>query len=543
MNMNEIPTIQRDVKKISTIADWWRECHKDPSLLYHEDDVAKRAGLRVALINPPHIQNKKFFARVAFEPVGLAYVASSLEKAGFEVKIVDAIGEAFDQYNVFDNERVTVGLSFDEICQSVEEFAPDFIGIGAPFTVRAEAIYKCSDVLKACPALKDIPIFSGGIHCSTYPKETLSQSSIDFVIQGEGEVTSVLLLDALRDNSPELYNLPCLAFKNDDGSVKLNARGQGIDDLDALPHPARHLLNMENYMKAAKRFRSGRGGGSRFASVTTSRGCPLQCTFCTTHDMMGRKYRYRSPQNVIDELLLLKREYNVEEIHFEDDQLTIRRGRFEEMMDLMIQHDINVKWDTPNGVLASSIASPEIIEKMKKSGCWYICVAPESGDQEVVDQIIKKKQKLTKVDFVVEHAAKLGIRVDAFFVIGSIGETKQQIMNSIEYAKKLRRLGAKWCHFHIATPFDGTPLYKLAEAHGYLVEKKGGQEFAGEMRIKTDNFTPEEIDEFYVAAHSMNPRFEPLRLKLALSAFRQEPLKVFKAFVRFLTTKNSHMSQ
>jgi len=526
--------------KIELLFDDWND---SPSKIYEISKLEKRFGAVVVLINPPHIQDKKFFARVAFEPVGLAYVAASLEKAGYKVFIIDAIGEAYDQYNDFDEERCTVGLSFQEISNRVEQLKPNYIGIGAPFTVRAEAIYRCAEVLKSNRNLTMIPIFSGGIHCSTYPVEVLSKSPIDYVIQGEGEVTATLLLDTLLDGGA-VNNIPNLGYRDKDNVIKINERSGGIEKLDEIPHPARHLLPMKNYIKAAGKFRSGRGGGSRFASITTSRGCPLECSFCTTHDMMGRKYRYRSPENVLEELLLLKKNYEIEEVHFEDDQLTIRKERFEKILDLMISNKLNIKWDTPNGVLATSIAEDIIIEKMKKAGCWYICVAPESGDQYVVDKIIKKRQKLTKVDMVVKKAAELGIRVDAFFVIGNVGETKQQIQNSIDYGKKLRSLGAKWCHFHIATPFDGTPLYKLAELHGYLVHApKGAVSFAGEKRIQTGDFSPLDVDEFYRQAHSMNPRYEFLKVKMVWSAFLQEPKKVITAILRHLRTGNSHLSQ
>lgn len=531
------------IKFTSPGETYFNQVNASPERLYAPDLRVDRSKFTVVLINPPHIQNKKFFARVAFEPVGLAYVASSLEKAGYKAYIVDAIGEAYDQYNEFDEHRCTVGLSFSEIIDRIRQLNPDFIGIGAPFTVRAEAIYRCADEIKNAAGLENIPIFSGGIHCSTYPEEVLTKSSIDYVIQGEGEVTATVLLDRLIAGE-RVNDLPNLAFKDEFGKCVINARSGGIENLDELPHPARHLLPMEQYMRAAKRYRSGRGGGARFASITTSRGCPLECSFCTTHDMMGRKYRYRSPENVLEELLHLKNTYDIKEVHFEDDQLTIRKDRFERILDLMIENDLNLKWDTPNGVLASSIATDELIEKMKLAGCWYLCVAPESGDQHVVDKIIKKRQKLGKVDKVVKKAADLGIRVDAFFVIGNVGETKEQIQNTINYAKKLRDLGAKWCHFHIATPFDGTPLYKLAELHGYLVTiPKTKLDFAGQKRIKTEEFTPEDVDNFYLQAHRLNPRFEFMKIKLVVSAFLQEPLKTARAILRFLKTGNSHFSQ
>ena len=503
--------------------------------------TSKSKKARVLMINPPHIQKKGKFARACFEPVGLAYVAANLEKEGYEVRILDAIAEAFDQYNHFDEFRETVGLSFPEITDRIKEFAPDFVGIGAPFTVRAEAIYKTVEVVKEVNP--SIITFLGGIHVATYAREVLSKPGVDFIVQGEGEIICVRLLDGLLGlTNEDIYKMKDLGFKKD-GEIVVNPRASGIVDLDALPNPARHLLPIHKYFEASARRRAGRYG-KRAISVSTSRGCPFECTFCTTHDMMGKTYRYRSPENVARELKEVKELYGAEVIHFEDDQLTIRKDRFEELCDKIIEADLGLKWDTPNGVLASPIADEKLIEKMAKSGCYYLCVAPESGDQYVVDKIIKKRQKLVKVDYVIEKAVKYGITVDAFFVIGNVGETKQQIVNSIEYAKKIRRMGVRWCHFHVATPFDSTPLYKLAEGAGFLVEHKRSElEFVGEKRIQTTDFTVEDVDKLYTEAMSVNPYADWDKVKDVIEMFRQEPKKVVGAFYRHLLGQNASLSQ
>jgi anaerobic magnesium-protoporphyrin IX monomethyl ester cyclase len=162
---------------------------------------------------------------------------------------------------------------------------------------------------------------------------------------------------------------------------------------------------------------------------------------------------------------------------------------------------------------------------MKKSGCKRIRVAPESGVQRVVDQIVKKNQRLTSVEKAVRLSKKVGIKVGCFFVIGLIGETKEDIKQTINYAYKLRQLGADKFYFSIATPIYGTELYEKARQGGFLRDNFCYESLAAtEPQIETPEFTAEELLELCRQANLVNPSFSRDKLLKAI----RNPKKAIK---------------
>ncbi|MCX6731731.1 MAG: radical SAM protein [Candidatus Parcubacteria bacterium] len=205
----------------------------------------------------------------------------------------------------------------------------------------------------------------------------------------------------------------------------------------------------------------------RWTSIFTSRGCPYNCNFCTINLTMGRQFRQRSPENVLAEIKQVCHDYNIKHINFEDDNLTLDKKRAERIFDLMIKNKLNITWSTPNGIRVENI-DDGLVQKMKKSGCRRVFVAPESGVQRVVTEIIGKNLDLKKIEQAVIIFKKYGIIVDGSFVIGHIGETKKEIWKTILFALKLKKLGMNTAGFHIATPYYGTRLYEEAKQKGYL---------------------------------------------------------------------------
>ena len=172
----------------------------------------------------------------------------------------------------------------------------------------------------------------------------------------------------------------------------------------------------------------------------------------------GRRWRARSAENVLAELEELKERYKVEEIKFEDDNLTANKNRAKEIFKGMIERRLNLKWNTPNGIAVWTL-DEEMLELMKESGCYEITVAVESGDEEVLKKIVKKPVDLKRTQEMVKIIKKLGIETSGYFIIGFPGETRQQIMNTINYARSLE---LDRCYIFIFTPLPGTPLAQLA---------------------------------------------------------------------------------
>jgi anaerobic magnesium-protoporphyrin IX monomethyl ester cyclase len=461
------------------------------------------ANMRVCLINPPRIQPKAWGKPNVFPPIGLAYVAAVLEKA-HEVYIIDSPTEGWKNLQEIDETKYRVGLSNTEMADKIKRWSPDVVVIEIPFSGWAKTA--CEVALTVKGVNKDIVTVLEGQHPSARPEDCLANIDVDFVVIGEPENTIFELVDALGKETRDLKKIRGIGFVKNGVPVFTSPRPL-LEDLDSLPFPARHLLPMEEYYAVVKE-NPLRGEVSKpWTIMITSRGCPYDCVFCTHHTVWGRKWRGRSPENVVDELEQVIKTYHVKQIDFLDDNMTLDRKRMENICDLIVKRGLRVEWFTPNGVRADTL-DEKLLRKMKRSGCKKIRVAPESGVQRVVDQIIKKNLDLKSVERAVVLCKKVGIKVGCFFVIGLIGETKEEIEETINFAYKLRRLGADSFIFSIATPVYGTRLYEQAKRGGFLRDCFSDEALAAaEPLIETPEFTADDLRELCAKANLANPTF------------------------------------
>lgn len=499
--------------------------------------------MKVLLINPPNsILAKWNLPLHIFQPVGIAYIAAVLGKKGYEVKILDALALGWKNETVINGIKY-VGLTQEQIGDKIKEYSPDIVGIGFLFTPQAKEAHRTAETVKKVNP--DIFIMAGGAHATALPESVLSNPNIDCVVIGEGEYTVLELVEKIKDNQ-RWQQTNGIAYKEQNNRIiKTNPRAP-IENLDDLPFPARHLLPMEIYFKAAKKVKSARSistFGKKWATIITSRGCPFNCIFCTVHLVMKRGFRARSPENVVAEIEYLIKNYGIEHLDIEDDNLTLKEERAKKILDSIIEKKIDIEWSTPNGIRADAV-DEELIEKMKKSGCTRTIVAPESGNQYVVNNIIGKMLDLEKINQVVRWCKKYKLLVEAFFVLGFPGETKEQMYDTIAYAKKLRKIGVDDCAFYIATPFYGTQLYKIAKERGYLDENFDAEELntlSGEPMIETEDFTKEELKEIWGEAKKVNPPISKGRIKIAWTMFRADPIRAFshakQSLARFIKVK------
>lgn len=490
--------------------------------------ISARKIKKVFLILPPYTIPATMPKRVQ-PPLGIGYLGSYLEKYGYEVELCDSLIEDFDHSEVVYEDFIRYGLPDEEIRKKIQRFQPDVVGISCLFTIQAKSAYRIAEIARECDP--DIITIMGGAHPSAMTDEVMQQGTIDFVIPGEGELTFYRLLQAI-EKGDDFGRIPGIVF-NQDGQLVQTPPADFIMNLDELPMPARHLLPMEKYFEMDRPH----GTATRYKRSTpiiTSRGCPAKCTFCSIHTVWGREFRGRSGQNVVEELKLLADRYQVKEIQIEDDNLTYNKPRAHELLDKVIAEDLDLSFTTPNGIAAWVLDRP-LLEKLRKAGFYRLTLAIESGNEQVLHDIVRKPLKLKKVREVVAMSKDLGFELDTFFVVGFPGETKEQIQDTFDFANSLDVDNAK---FFIATPYPGTELYQIAQEKGYLnkdFDFHNGLSFT-KGQISTEDFTSTEL-EGMVARASLKTQMNFLRrnpMPYLKSLFKDYILKEPSAIFRYL---------
>jgi anaerobic magnesium-protoporphyrin IX monomethyl ester cyclase len=480
--------------------------------------------MRVCLINPPRIHPKSWGKPNVFQPLELAYVAALLEEQ-HKVSIIDAPTEGRGNLEEIDGTKYRVGLSNKEIADRVKRWSPELVEIHIPFSGWWKTAYEVASTVKSID--KDIVTVLSGLYPSARSEDSLMHPNIDFVVIGEAEYTMSELIGALEQgttaNFKEIKGIGYI--KN--GETIITPPRPAIQDLDALPFPARHLLPMEEYFVAVKENPPRGEICKPWTMMITSRGCPYNCIFCSIHVVMGKKWRGRSPENVIEEIENVVQTYHVKQIDFLDDNMTLNPKRMAAICDLIVKRGLDIEWYTPNGVRADTL-DENLLRKMKASGCKKIRIAPESGVQRVVDKIIKKDLDLKKVENAVILSKKVGIKVGCFFIIGLIGETKGDIEATIKYAYKLKKLGADSFYFSYATPLYGTELYEQAKSGGFIRDCFSDEALAAvEPLIETPEFTADDLRELCARANLVNPTFTRDKIIRAL----RDPKKALKVLL------------
>ena len=411
--------------------------------------------MRVLLINPPNTYRYGDDFAVTF-PLGLAYLAATLEANGHEPVIIDALS-GYDPPTEAVDGLYWCGMPEHEIVAAVARTKPDLIGLTCAYTVQYPTT--CA-VARAIKRATDVPIVIGGAHASALPMETLAQGCFDYVVIGEGEMPLLALCAHLERGAP-LAGVKGLAYRDRDGQATQTDKDP-LKEVNSVPMPARHLFDMKEYIYSEY---SHNGSTMRmpYATMISSRGCPLRCSFCSVHTIWGRNNRTRSPEQTVDEIEHLVREYDVKEIHFEDDMLIMDRARMIAICREIIDRKLDITWTTPNGVYVNAL-NEELLTAMKASGCYQLALAVESGSKSVL-RIMNKNVRLEYAREVVSLMRRLKMGVYFFFIIGMPGETEADIIRTIEYAKDVRPDEA---YFSIATPYPGTPLYDECREKGYI---------------------------------------------------------------------------
>jgi len=390
--------------------------------------------LKILLVAPPSKSSVKKVLEVTSPPLGLAYIASMLEKSGEGVKIIDSLAENY---------------TFDDIRKEIDIWGADVVGVTSTTPTFYDAL-KVAKIAKECNATTVL----GGPHVTFTAKETLSNYPyVDFVVRGEGEFTMLELVESLKKRE-EPKSVLGLSYRSKSGVIKENPPRPPIMDLDALPIPAYHLLPMSKYT-----FQ-----GLRFATMVTSRGCPFQCVFCSSSKICGKKWRGRSAKKVVDEMEFLIDKYKVNCIEFLDDTFTFDRKRVIKICEEIISRGIDVNWMCSSRV---NLFNRELAFKISSAGCQCVYFGVESGSQRILN-LMRKGITLGQAVKAINLAKEAGINTVASFILGMPDESIDEANSTIEFAT---RLNPDYAQFTICTPYPGTDLYSYAVKNNWLLTR------------------------------------------------------------------------
>ena len=442
-----------------------------PTSLIQSSKTEYATMMKVLLINPPQTFYDASIGRTIYFPLGLMYLGAVIRDI-CQVEIFDCLTS---EVETREGTSVTYGASSEDIKKVITEKKPDIVGISVPFTSQFRNAERVARIAKAVNP-KIITVF-GGPDPSVRFKAILENDYCDYCIIGEGEETFHEFVKKFASQST-FEGVKGMAYK-DKGTIRYEPRPFNAN-LDALPFPAFDLVDMNLYLQNEALYKNRSKIYKKSISIITSRGCPYSCVFCSIRLHMGQKYRAHSPEYVMKLLRLYINKYGITQFHFEDDNVSFDKQRFETILDCIIKENLQIQWDTPNGVRIDSL-NYNILQKMKKSGCVQITLAIESGNQRVLDEVIKKKTKLPYILEIVKYCKELKIPANAFYVIGFPGETIKEMKDTTNLALKLYRDLDLHPHLMVATPLYGTELYEICIRDNLL---KGNPTFE-ELSIAT----------------------------------------------------------
>ncbi|MFC2075953.1 B12-binding domain-containing radical SAM protein [candidate division KSB1 bacterium] len=461
--------------------------------------------MNILLINPPTARSnpKGIFPRSLnpFPPIGLAYLAATVRQEGFRVEILDCPAR---------------NLSIADIERKIEASRPDLIGV-TTYTHTLAAVFQLGEICRR--TAPDAVLVLGGPHMATYPEETLLKSRYRIGVIGEGETTFLELVQRLREGG-SLDDIDGTVVKKG-AQVIRNKPCRRIKDLDSIPFPARDLLPNHVYQTTL--------AAKPFSYMITSRGCPYNCTFCDK-GLWGRLHTRRSPESTVTEMAECRDRYKIKCLYVYDETFTLNRDWVFETCDLIRERCPGLRWVISTRV---DLLNREILEQLKKAGCYQVRLGVESGDQEIL-RAMKKGITLEQVNYVFRTCRELGIETYAYFMLGYPGETPQTVEKTINYALEL---APDWVNFNIVQIKPGTELFQIASESGYVPVDYWHQFIDGIGDVKEPYCTSDDISEEFLqkSIKSANRRFYfRLRFFIRLITSRPSPATLARLFRGFM---------
>ena len=377
---------------------------------------------------------KKLAEGNSMPPLGIMYIGTYLKKNNYTVKIIDLAVENLDENQFF---------------QAIEECNPSIIGMSTYNEAWNVQKILCRRIKQKYP---NIIIAAGGAFATFCYEQVLNESMTDFVLRGEGEYVFCQLCDCLLRGKLKKENRKGLCYKNKEGSVIANANVERIKNLDQLPFPDRSLIKKEKYVLPY--------------TISTSRGCPGQCIFCSSKSFWGKSVIMRSAENVYKEVMDIYEKYGANIFYITDDTFTASKKRCLEFCEMLRQSGISFVWGCES---RADVINEEFIRILYESGCHKIQFGMESADNEIL-QRIKKHVTIEQIENAVMCAAKYNMHIQVSYIVGHAFDTEETVKKTISFAKHLSDDYGARVVCSVNTPFPGTEQYEKRKELGIEIK-------------------------------------------------------------------------
>jgi anaerobic magnesium-protoporphyrin IX monomethyl ester cyclase len=399
--------------------------------------------MRVVLTHAYYLEEDPVEKRIMkpYVPLGILYIASYLEKNQIQNDFFDSTFS-----------------SFEAQCSYLLEIKPRIVGIYVNLMTRLNVL-RLIKFIRSKQELLETTIILGGPEV-THSAENFVKAGADFIVSGEGEETMLELCREILTGTRQFDVITGISYHNGKEYVK-NAPRANMRDLTALPEPAREKVNMEAYFSAWKSKH-----GQSAVSVSTMRGCPYTCKWCS-RAVYGKSYRRRNPVQVVDELEKLCGAYTFDTIWFVDDVFTISHSWLQEFHDEIVKRKLEIRYEC---ITRADRMNEEVIGLLKHSGCFRVWIGAESGSQKIIDAM-DRRVEVQQVREMIQSSRKAGLQAGTFIMVGYPGETESDLRETLHHLKV-----ADPDHYTItvAYPIRGTPLYE--EVQPYFLKSPGWDE-------------------------------------------------------------------
>ena len=413
----------------------------------------------ICLVRPPAAESFRFATTNISLPLGLAYVAGALEASGRSVSVFDAVAEGPTRRTRY-IKGFLVGLSLDELAERIPADA-DWVGISVIFTHEWPAVVRLVELIKA--RHPRIPVVLGGEHVTSLPEFCLLSSRADIVVMGEGEETVVELSEALEAGRP-LTDIGGLGYR-DGERVVINPRRTRRRDVDSIPLPAWHCFDVQTYHQ--HRFVGGMYSPSMTIPMLATRGCPYQCTYCSSPNMWTPLWMPRDPVKVVDEIEHYVQTYGARNFPFQDLTAIIKKEWIVEFCTELLRRDLKITWQLPTGTRSEAIDA-EVSNLLWRSGMISMAYAPESGS-DTTRKLIKKKVEAPKLFDSIRAAVAANLNVTVFAVIGFPHDTPEQLAENLPFIDNLVESGVTDFSVGYYMALPGTELFHYLYDKGEIV--------------------------------------------------------------------------